>query len=228
MNRNERTTTRRVADPQGGRGIRADHDGNIGFIRLPAQGTENVQAQPPEGSIQAFRSGCMADGIRGGRMNMGNEKVVTVAAATTRTTQTCTGFPNSFATVNHTGVSPKAPTKGHLTNSYEDFRRIIQKTVRRYPALATALSALSMLSIVLTAGLAEQRPAWATVAALAGMLAALTLRGADCSTTGVLSRTESNRRHAVNTWATASPAHWTARRSSRFQAGTISEGGREL
>lgn len=111
---------------------------------------------------------------------------------------------------------------------YEDFRRIIQKTVRRYPALETALSALSMLSIVLTAGLAEQRPEWATVAALAGMLAALTLRGADCSTTGVPSRTESNRRHEVNTWATASPAHWTARRSSRFQAGTISKGGREL
>lgn len=111
---------------------------------------------------------------------------------------------------------------------YEDFRRIIQKTVRRYPALETALSALSMLSIVLTAGLAEQRPAWATVAALAGMLAALTLRGADCSTTGVQSRTESNRRRAGNTWATASPAHWTARRSSRFRAGTISKGGREL
>lgn len=161
-------------------------------------------------------------------MNMGNEKVVTVAAATTRTTQTCAGFPNSFATVNHTGVSPKAPTKDHLTNSYEDFQRIIQKTVRRYPALETALSALSMLSIVLTAGLAEQRPEWATVAALAGMLAALTLRGADCSTTGVPSRTESNRRRAAGTWATASPAHWTARRSSRFQAGTISKGGREL
>lgn len=161
-------------------------------------------------------------------MNMGNEKVVTVAAATTRTTQTCVGFPNSFATVNHTGVSPKALRKGHLTNSYEDFRRIIQKTVKRYPALETALSALSMLSIVLTAGLAEQRPEWATVAALAGMLAALTLRCAGCSTTGVPSRTESNRRHEVNTWATASHAHWTARHSSRFQAGTISEGGREL
>lgn len=109
------------------------------------------------------------------------------------------------------------------TRLYEDFRRIIQKTVRRYPALETALSALSMLSIVLTAGLAEQQPAWATVAALAGMLAALTLRGADCSTTGVQSRTESNRRHAVNTWATASPARWTARRSSR-STGRISGG----
>lgn len=90
------------------------------------------------------------------------------------------------------------------TRLYEDFRRITQKTVRRYPALETALSALSMLSIVLTAGLAEQRPVWATVAALAGMLAAITLRGADCSTTGVPSRTESNRRRAVNTWAMAS------------------------
>ena len=114
------------------------------------------------------------------------------------------------------------------TRLYEDFRRIIQKTVKRHPALEAALSALSMLSIVLTAGLAEQRPEWATVAALAGMLSALTLRGADCSTTGVPSRTESNRRRAVNTWATASPAHWTARRSSRFQAGITSEGGREL
>lgn len=153
-------------------------------------------------------------------MNMGNEKVVTVAAATTRTTQTCAGFPNSFATVNHTGVSPKALRKGHLTNSYEDFRRIIQKTVRRYPALETALS---MLSIVLTAGLAEQRPEWATVTAFAGMLAALTLRGADCSTTGVQSRTESNRRRVAGTWVTASPAHWTARRSSR-STGRISRG----
>lgn len=114
------------------------------------------------------------------------------------------------------------------TRLSEDFRRIIQKTVKRHPALEAALSALSMLSIVLTAGLAEQRPAWAAVAALAGMLAALTLRGADCSTTGVPSRTESNHHRAAGTWVTASPAHWTARRSSRFRAGTTSEGGREL
>ena len=114
------------------------------------------------------------------------------------------------------------------TRLYENFLRIIQKTVKRHPALEYALSALSMLSIVLTSGLAEQRPAWATVAALAGMLAAIALHFADCSTTGVQSRTESNRHRAVNTWATASPAHWTARRSSRFRAGTTSEGGREL
>lgn len=109
------------------------------------------------------------------------------------------------------------------TRLYEGFRRIIQKTVKRYPVSYDALAVFSMLSMITTAGCIEPRPQIAIASMLAGMLAATALKCADCSTTDVPLRTASGRNPRVITSGTASQGHWTEHRSSRSN-GIISGG----
>ena len=158
-------------------------------------------------------------------MNMGNKKVVMVAAITTHTARTRSRFSNSVDTADSTGSAPKSPMKDCLAGLSECFRKTTRKTARRYQICSDVLSAFCMLSMILTAGFIEPRPRIAILTMLAGLLAATALKCADCSTTDAPSRTVSGRNPRVITSGTASQGHWTEHRSSRSN-GIISGGER--
>lgn len=109
-------------------------------------------------------------------------------------------------------------------DKYADSRHITRRTVRRFQVLSDACGSLSLLSLVLVAGLAEPQPLPALLVALAGMGAALMSRVfTDCSTGAAPSGTESNPSRAAGTWATASHGTYRGNHSSRL-IGIISGG----
>lgn len=111
-----------------------------------------------------------------------------------------------------------------MQNKYADSLPAIQRITRLYQALSDACGSLSLLSLVLVAGLAEPQPLPALMVALAGMGAALMSRVfTDCSTGAAPSGTDSNPSRAAGTWATASHGTYRGNHSSRL-IGIISGG----
>lgn len=111
-----------------------------------------------------------------------------------------------------------------MRDRYADSLPTIQRTARLYQALSDACGSLSLLSLVLVAGLAEPRPLSALMVALAGMATALASRVfTDCSTTGAPSVMDSHPSRAAGTWATASHGTYRENHSSRL-IGIISGG----
>ena len=114
-----------------------------------------------------------------------------------------------------------------MQNKYADSRHITRKTGRRFQALSDACGSLSLLSLVLVAGLAEAQPLPAFLVALAGVVAALISRVfIDCSTGTVPCKTDSNHSLGAGTWATVSHGTPEANHTSRWNRIRNVTGGR--
>lgn len=114
-----------------------------------------------------------------------------------------------------------------MQGKYADSRHITRKTGRRFQALSDACGSLSLLSLVLVAGLAEPRPLPALMVALAGMSTALASRVfTDCSTTGAPSVMDSHPSRTAGTWATVSHGTPEANHTSRWNRIRNVTGGR--
>lgn len=114
-----------------------------------------------------------------------------------------------------------------MQGKYADSRHITRKTGRRFQALSDACGSLSLLSLVLVAGLAEAQPLPAFLVALAGVVAALISRVfTDCSTGTAPCKTESNPSLGAGTWATVSHGTPEANHTSRWNRTRNVTGGR--
>ena len=103
----------------------------------------------------------------------------------------------------------------------------IQRTARLYQALSDVFGSLSLLSLVLVAGLAEPQPLPAFLIALAGVVAALISRVfIDCSTGTAPYKTDSPPSLGAGTWATASHGTPEANHTSRWNHTRNVTGGR--